>query len=251
MTRCLVPPSRELGSPNIRWCTHLIQGSFGFIHDIDTLIELMNLKWYAIRRRFYMGKENIWSWNLTKWSFTALGDASIKQTCLTGILTIFWDYNTLKRNKRNRSTLQWCDCPFSSYFRRFARTLDQWDLIITNEAHNHEPTLDTRAIPALRRACRSHGIRAICRGKDHRRLTPYRNLWRLRHDWPSSNQARCIEYPSYVAWESTNWMDWTLPRLYWRDLETIRTIDITCILQRWKPCPVTGVWARLLGDSSI
>ena len=33
------------------------------------------------------------------------------------------------------------------------------------------------------------------KGPYHRRLNPYRNLGR--DDWPSSNQARCIEYPSY------------------------------------------------------
>jgi hypothetical protein len=130
----------------------------GFIHDIDTLIELMNLKWYAvsIRRRFYhfyVGKEKLEP-NKVKFYRGRKYQADLSNWSSDDFL----NYSTLKRN---RSTFERCDCPFSGYFRRFARTLDQWDLVITNETHNHEPTLDTRAIPALRRACRSHGIGAI------------------------------------------------------------------------------------------
>jgi MULE transposase domain len=137
-----------------------------FIHNIDSLIEKMNLEWcgprgYAvsIRRHFYADKEKL---EPNKVKFYCTRGRNYQTDLSNWSLDDLQDHSALKRN---RSTLQRCDCPFGGYFRRFAKTPSQWDLVITNGTHNHEPELDERAIPALRRVCRSRGIRAIVEEK--------------------------------------------------------------------------------------
>jgi hypothetical protein len=136
------------------------------LRDIDYLIEKMNVEWcgprgYAvsIRTRSYADKEK-------------LEPNKVKFYCTRGrkykVDLSNWGSKDLQNQdtlKRIHSTMQRCDCPFSGYFRRFAKTPGQWNLIITNGTHNHDPALDPRALPALRRVSRNRGIREIVEEK--------------------------------------------------------------------------------------
>ena len=137
-----------------------------FLHDIDFLLDKMNIEWcgprgYAIsiRARFYTDKEKS---ELNKVKFYCTRGRKYQPDLS------HWNPEDLQnRNalKRDHSTVQRCDCPFKGYFRRFAKTPSQWDLIITNGSHNHEPVLDSRALPTLRRVCRNRGIQEIVEKK--------------------------------------------------------------------------------------
>jgi hypothetical protein len=136
------------------------------LHDIDYLIEKMNIEWcgprgYAIsiRARFFADEAKKEP-NKVKFYCTR---GRKYQTDLSN-----WNLEDLQnrgRLKRPHSTVQRCDCPFGGYFRRYAKSPDQWNLIITNETHNHDPVLDTRALPVLRRVCRNRGIQEIVEQK--------------------------------------------------------------------------------------
>jgi hypothetical protein len=120
------------------------------LHDIDYLIQKMNIEWcgprgYAIsiRARFFADEAKKEP-NKIKFYCTR---GRKYQTDLSN-----WSSEDLQNRgtlKRPHSTVQRCNCPFSGYFRRYAKSPDQWNLIITNETHNHDPVLDPRALPVL------------------------------------------------------------------------------------------------------
>jgi hypothetical protein len=121
-----------------------------YLRDIDYLVQKMNMEWcgprgYAvlIRTRSFADQEKTEP-NKVKFYCTR---GRRYQADLSNWDTK--DYIKQDTLKRTHATIQRCDCPFSGYFRQFAKTPDQWNLIITNGMHNHDLEDDNR-LPNLR-----------------------------------------------------------------------------------------------------
>jgi hypothetical protein len=154
--------SREsmMRAPDIR-----VFSQMSSLHDIDYLIEQMNVQWcgprgYAvsIRRRLYADNMNKSSVN--KVYFYCTRGRNYQPNLSNWTAKDLVEQNTLKRD---HSTVQRSGCSFSGYFRRFAKTPGQWDLIMTNESHNHDPVASPSALPTLRQVSRKRQSEILLR----------------------------------------------------------------------------------------